>query len=308
MNEMRRSTREREHDDDGPPMDMGPPPDYGPPATRDQAPTRQAAALAATLSSPAEPDPPRILEGTPQLTAAVSKAAGAIGWIEKRGHNKFHQYDYATIDDMRAAIAHTVCGDHGIEIHQDEAEVTISSDGRYVLVRYHFWLSHSSGEVGPVTNVRAMALLQTTKGFDDKAFSKASSLGFKDYIKRKFVVAAGEEPEPAGGDDDPDARGREEERRDDPPRGEARGRGPKDRLDAVAKRTKLKVPKAKTPDEWAANAIEMIGKIESTDDLNEMLNNERKFLDDLAADAPDLHGKVQSAVRDAQDRIMGGGK
>lgn len=305
MNEMSpprgRSTRTRERQDAGPPLDADPRDGYGPPATIDQ--SRDDAALAvSSISEQMGGAQPVQVVAPPMLPAKVSSAVtkrvaavmAAADWIEKRGDNKFHGYKYATIDDMRAAVG-KLCGNHGLAWRQDEIRA-YPVGPKLLAVTYQFSLyaeDEPEAECFPSRVTVLAALMSNKGGMDDKAFSKARSLAWKDWAKSQFAIPTGD------GDDDP-------ERDDRPPQDERRreGRDAKSRLDDIAEtRKRPTVPKAKSADDWAASALKVIEEIASLADLEAMIRAEKKNLDMLSDEYPDLDIKVQGAIRDARARL-----
>lgn len=147
---------------------------------------------------------PEALPAKPSANVAKRVAAvmSEIQRIEKRGHNKHFNFDFATIDDIRAAMA-TLCGKHGLAWRQ--TELLIFPLGKLLGVTYQFTLlaeDEPEHEAFP-TNVTVLTAIQTKAGLDEKAFSKARALAWKDWAKSQFSIPTGEDPEEA----DPDASG-----------------------------------------------------------------------------------------------------
>ena len=147
---------------------------------------------------------PEALPAKPSANVAKRVAAvmSEIQRIEKRGHNKHFNFDFATIDDIRAAMA-TLCGKHGLAWRQ--TELLIFPLGKLLGVTYQFTLlaeDEPEHEAFP-TNVTVLTAIQTKAGLDEKAFSKARALAWKDWAKSQFSIPTGEDPEEV----DPDASG-----------------------------------------------------------------------------------------------------
>ena len=141
------------------------------------------------------------LPSTPALNAAVSKVIDSQRdsgkRVPKRGHNKWHDYKYATADDLREHVA-SMIGMHGLSYTQHE--VGYSPFQSMLGVHFFFILSHESGEHGPPERVTVLSRLIDNKGqLDDKALSKAWTLALKDWSKSRFSIATGDLL------DDPDA-------------------------------------------------------------------------------------------------------
>ena len=138
---------------------------------------------------------------TPALYEATAAVLAETTRVMQRGKNAFHDYKYATIDDLREHVGKLI-GKHGLSYEQHEVE--IASAGPLLKVTYVFRLIHKSGERGPFEKVTALAMANTRSGPDDKAVSKTRSLALKDWVKSRFSIPTGDEMESAGGDE-PDA-------------------------------------------------------------------------------------------------------
>jgi hypothetical protein len=142
-------------------------------------------------------------DATPEINKAVAAVLKDMTFVQKRGHNTYYNYAYATADDLREHVAHLI-GAHGLSYEQHE--VSIIPVGSMIAVTYLFRLCHESGERGPFERRTALARATSEKGnsADDKSISKANVLALKDWAKSRFSIPTGEDTEPAGGDD-PDA-------------------------------------------------------------------------------------------------------
>lgn len=163
---------------------------------------------------PMQLGPPDALPAKPSANVAKRVAAvmAEIERIEKRGHNKHFSFDFATIDDIRAAMA-ALCGKHGLAWRQ--TELRIFPLGKMLGVTYQFTLlaeDEPDHEAFPST-VTVLTAIMTRGGLDEKAFSKARALAWKDWAKSQFSIPTGEDPEEA----DPDASGGAPADRNGPP-------------------------------------------------------------------------------------------
>lgn len=197
--------------------------------------------------------PPEPLPAKPSAAIArrVSAVMSEIERIEKRGHNKHFNFDFATIDDIRAALAR-LCGKHGLAWRQ--TELRVFPLGKLLGVTYQFTLlaeDEPEHEAFPST-VTVLAAIQTRSGLDEKAFSKARALAWKDWAKSQFAIPTGEDPDDA----DPDAGGgAPADRRGPPPRNGGNGNGQAE--PATGRRGAYcgadgKVHLSETPEEWEA--------------------------------------------------------
>lgn len=227
--------------------------------------------------------PPVVPVGVSNKVAArVAAVMAEAGWIEKRGHNKFHGYDYATVEDIRAHLA-KLCGKHGLAWRQDELRA-YPVGGKLIAVTYQFSLS-SADEPDKecfVSRVTALAMLVTNKGSpDDKAFSKARSLAWKDWARAQFGIAAGDDPDPDAHEDDTPPERRPEPRPESKPEP-----GPQP-----------VVPRASTPQEWADNFQDALLRCANVREVDELLTAERANLSMLEAEHEALFKKCMTARR-----------
>jgi hypothetical protein len=142
------------------------------------------------------------------VNTRLSAVLAELDWIEKRGRNDHHGFEHATIDDVRNTIGR-LCGRHGISWRQQELRAVPVSN-RVVCLAYHFALyavDEPNLEAHPET-VHVFVRIADRGGIDEKAFSKARSLAWKDWAKSKFGIAAGDDPL-AAGDRDPDSHERD---------------------------------------------------------------------------------------------------
>jgi hypothetical protein len=146
-----------------------------------------------------DPQPPAFLldqPATPEINAAVAKVlAESSESVPKRGHNSFHNYDYATADDLRLYVGQRI-GKHGLSYQQHNAGYVPTGHGSMVEVSFWFVLKHSSGEMWPPQHVPVLTTLTSNKGGpDDKAMSKAMVLALKDWGKSAFSIPTGDKAE-----------------------------------------------------------------------------------------------------------------
>lgn len=160
----------------------------------------------------------RNVQATPDLNKAVSAAlkdGSDAGSVPKRGHNKWHNYDFATADDIRAYVG-KILSAHGLSYEQHEVGYT--SMGPLMAVHYYFVLVHESGQRGVPERVTVFTRLIDNKGQpDDKALSKATVLALKDWSKSRFSIPTGDAL------DDPDTNFNEPEDDRQDSRGDRRG-------------------------------------------------------------------------------------
>jgi hypothetical protein len=149
------------------------------------------------------PVPQHLISRSP--TPELNKAQAAVlaesdESIPKRGYNKFHQYAYATADDLRMHVAQII-GKHGLSYEQHHGGYTMTPYGSMAEITYWFVLKHSSGEERPPQRFPVFALLTNKSGGDDKAMSKAMVLALKDWSKSTFSISTGDMLEDPDADD-----------------------------------------------------------------------------------------------------------
>jgi hypothetical protein len=235
---------------------------------------------------------------TPKLAAAVAQVIREMTWVEKRGVNEFHRYKYATADDIRSHVG-KLLGKHGLTFTQQE--VSIAPLDRYIALTYAFRLYHESGEHGPPELVTVLTMLLTHKGApDDKAFSKAHVLALKDWLKGRFMVPAGDEPEADEPDHTPV---------DPPAPRNAQTHTPEraaGKLDAIAERNgaaatkppaRRRAPTVSGPEEWVSKiALPWLEGAKTLDELQGYLVTWEANVEVLRRDFPALHADVLASI------------
>jgi ERF superfamily len=154
---------------------------------------------------PAElPPPPASTPG--KITGAIVGVMAEVGTVAKRGHNNFHNYNFAQMQDVLQELT-PLMAKHGLAILQTEVERGFDDQGKAIAIKYAFTLAHSSGEVWPERIYQTgSANCRTSKGsWDDKAIAKAHTGARKQVLLALFQVptgdvedgdADGSEPEP----------------------------------------------------------------------------------------------------------------
>lgn len=127
------------------------------------------------------------------LAEAVSTITGRVGSVAKNGYNKFQSYYYATMDDIRAALAPHL-KELGIMVIQNEDARDWMDGGAAIAVRYAFWLVHKSGaQAGPVYATGLSRCRDSKGGFDDKSINKCRTAAAKYFLRDTFQIATGDE-------------------------------------------------------------------------------------------------------------------
>src|SRR5258708_28655696 len=82
------------------------------------------------------------------LVSAIAAVMSDVHTVAKRGENKFHGYQYATMGDILQEIT-PLLGRHGLVIFQSEVGRAMFDDDNVFAVEYGFTVVHSSGERWP---------------------------------------------------------------------------------------------------------------------------------------------------------------
>lgn len=130
------------------------------------------------------------------LVTAINEVMREVKYLQKTGHNKFHNYKYASEADMKAALQPAMAK-HGlallpvaIEYSTVEVQKTAKGKEQYRTdMRVKFKMLHSSGESEIVEVVGC--------GIDgeDKGAYKAMTGAIKYALHTAFLVPTGEDPE-----------------------------------------------------------------------------------------------------------------
>lgn len=147
----------------------------------------------------------------PEIAEAVNKIMDAVGYIQKKGTNQFHNYKYAAIGDILAKIQPAMV-EHGLIIFQDEISHEVILDNAVMAATYSFSLAHKSGAVwDTLLRHTGMAGCRNSKGgFDDKALNKCQTAARKYFLLALFQIPTGDVADP---DEDDDATPHQQERR-----------------------------------------------------------------------------------------------
>ncbi len=137
------------------------------------------------------------------LAKAISGVMAEINVVVKGGFNKFHQYNYARMEDILHELT-PLMGKHGLMVMQTETSRAMFDEDRVIAVTYQFTIAHLSGEIWPERIVQTgMSPCRHRDGkFDDKAMNKCHTAARKYFLLALFQV-------PTGDADDADAGGGE---------------------------------------------------------------------------------------------------
>jgi hypothetical protein len=125
---------------------------------------------------------------TDKIAAAIAKATGEIGYIQKTGKNKNLRYTYASDEDLTRAIA-PVLAANGLALVPVVESIARDMDGTRVTVTVRWIVAHESGQ--------RLECVTASEGTDrqDKAVAKALTGARKYLLRLLFSVATGDDAE-----------------------------------------------------------------------------------------------------------------
>ena len=81
-----------------------------------------------------------------QLIQALNKAAKSVGYVQKKGHNDFHKYAYATEADVITEVRGALL-DNGIVLLPSVKEMRGPDERGMVSLLMEYTIMHESGEM-----------------------------------------------------------------------------------------------------------------------------------------------------------------
>lgn len=245
--------------------------------------------------------PPAAFPVTPfgKLATAISEITSEVAEnpIHKKGRNSFHNYSYATMQDILAGLTPQLAK-HGIVILQTEVERGFMDEGRAIFATYDFTVIHKAGEVWPFPQRQTgVSNTRTSKGtFDDKGLNKCHTSARKYFLLSLFQIPTTDEDDADRGDND---------------RGEY---GPKTIKPAAKAEQTQKDPTPQTPHEiprpagikavdWGRAYIEAIKGCESIEDVKAWAKANDQFLRDLAKAAPQVYDRVTDVEKTRREEL-----
>ncbi len=167
----------------------------------------------ATPETITEPDPVVPDAGAKQnqvaprsLIMKLAAVMGELGWIEKRGENKFFNYRYAMESDILDAIRSRLAVRH-IFVQTLIKKLTESDTGRTQgnknekIQKSVVWTTHTfhDGESGESLEINGYGVGEDTA---DKGPYKAMTGAMKYAMSKNFLISSGDDPEKEEGDDE----------------------------------------------------------------------------------------------------------
>jgi hypothetical protein len=141
--------------------------------------------------------------GIAQITKAIAAVMQEIDMVAKRGHNTFHHYRYARMEDILRQLT-PLLGKHGLVVFQNEIGRSMFDNDGVIAIAYEFTVAHESGEIWPqrLRQTGVSRCRDSKGGWDDKAISKCHTAARKYFLLSLFQIPTGEEADADRCDDD----------------------------------------------------------------------------------------------------------
>ena len=231
--------------------------------------------------------PPKQMQAmpVPKLATAISKVMGEIAAdpIHKKGKNAFHNYSYATMQDILNGLT-PLMSKHGITIMQTEIERGFMDNGNAIFATYDFTIMHESGEVWPFPQRQTgVSNTRTSKGtFDDKGLNKCHTSARKYFLLSLFQIPTTDEDDADRGDNDGYRASAPKTKPAPPPKKE------------ITKRTPHEIPRPagiKAVD-WGRELVEQFKLCETLDEVEAWHHANVTPLSELKEKAPGIYDRV----------------
>ena len=248
--------------------------------------------------------PPAAFPVTPfaKLATAIAEITSEVAEnpIHKKGRNSFHNYNYATMQDILAGLTPQLAK-HGIVILQTEVERGFMDDGRAIFATYDFTVIHKAGEVWPFPQRQTgVSNTRTSKGtFDDKGLNKCHTSARKYFLLSLFQIPTTDEDDADRGDND---RG-DYDRRPIPPAKEPKGEQKQAQKIPPAKPHEIARPAGIKAVDWGRAYIEAIKGCETIEDVKAWAKANDQFLRDLAKAAPQVYDRVTDVEKTRREEL-----
>jgi hypothetical protein len=122
------------------------------------------------------------------LPAKLARIANAVGRIEKKGFNAFHEYQFVRETDLLEAMR-PLLAEQAIWLQQNVSSHDRTGDLTIITVDFT-WIDGETGEtLGPVTFMGYGA------DTGDKGCAKALTAAVKSFLLKSFLLGTGDDPE-----------------------------------------------------------------------------------------------------------------
>jgi hypothetical protein len=142
----------------------------------------------------ADMPPVPVRQSTAQITKAIASVMREVDVVAKKGHNQFHHYKYAAMQDILQQIT-PLLGKYGLVIFQNEVERSTFDQENVVAIKYEFEVTHESGETWPrrLHQTGVSRCRDNKGGWDDKSLNKCHTAARKYFLLSLFQIPTGEE-------------------------------------------------------------------------------------------------------------------
>jgi hypothetical protein len=147
--------------------------------------------------------PPLPATGIAQITKAIAGVMQEIDMVAKRGHNTFHHYHYARMEDILRQLT-PLLGKHGLVVFQDETGRSMFDNDGVIAITYEFTVAHESGEIWPhrLRQTGVSRCRDSKGGWDDKSINKCHTAARKYFLLSLFQIPTGDEVDADRGEED----------------------------------------------------------------------------------------------------------
>lgn len=131
-----------------------------------------------------------------EVLAALHAVMGKVGYVQKKGQNKFHHYRYAGEGDLLEALRPAMV-EAGLLLIPSVREVSEIDSYGNINVTVDYTLAHKNGEVWPekITVVGTGNDKNSKGGVGDKGTYKAMTGANKYLLFKLFQIETGDDPE-----------------------------------------------------------------------------------------------------------------
>lgn len=131
---------------------------------------------------------------TAQITKAIASVMKEVDVVAKLGHNQFHHYKYAAMQDILQRIT-PLLGKYGLVIFQNEVDRSMFDKEGVIAIKYEFEVAHESGETWPrrLHQTGVSRCRDSKGGWDDKSLNKCHTAARKYFLLSLFQIPTGEE-------------------------------------------------------------------------------------------------------------------
>lgn len=223
-----------------------------------------------------------------QIAEAIIQMMIKVGYVQKKGVNKFQDYKYASIEGILEKVQPALV-DCGLCIVQNEVSHDIVGEGNLMEAVYEFTLVHSSGvQATPIKQTGLSSVRNSKGGYDDKALNKCHTSARKYFILGLFQIPTGLAADPDDEEDKPQAA--KNGAAEPPPR-------------VSTQATRIANDGKNKAIEYANNAHHDLGKMKKMEELNAWLAKNTAALEKLKDVVPGEFAALDDKINVTADRL-----